>query len=464
MVATANVARFDPERTRVEGHGAGPSTRPLPVVESLGRGSILGGKYRLELLLGEGGMGFVWSAYNTELELPVAIKLLRAGSSNATLVERLRLEARAAARLVHSSIVRIFDIALADNGDPFIVMELLSGENLAQRLARGRLSGVEAVQLLLPIADGLALAHGKGIIHRDLKPDNVFLAKEEGQVQPKLLDFGIAKHLYGRAMAGKLTSRGTLLGSPSYMSPEQASGDDVDDRSDIWSFCVMLYELVTGRAPFSARDKRSLIRAIMSSEPAPHITEPGVDPELAQLIEWGLRKNREQRPRSMRELGQHLARWLRNQGIAEDATGGSLSAKWAVHPIDSSPSMARPSTARSGPTAATLVSRNSNAVTVPFVRPPRAAVRRHYWAALAAGSLLLVGGSAWTASAPPPAQANATMKASPLVLPETTIFGPDSPTLAVAEPEEITEVAAPPPRPAPKTPRKPAPLASRLPF
>jgi eukaryotic-like serine/threonine-protein kinase len=418
---------------------------------------MLAGKYRLELLLGEGGMGFVWSAYNTELELPVAIKLLRGGASNATLVERLRLEARAAARLVHPSIVRVFDISLADNGDPFIVMELLNGENLAQKLERGPMSGVEAVQLLLPIADALGLAHGKGIVHRDLKPENVFIAKDEEQAVPKLLDFGIAKRVYSSSLVGKLTSRGTLLGSPSYMSPEQARGDDVDERTDIWSFCVVLYEAITGRAPFSAADKRSLIRAIMSDKPAPRITQANVDPELAQLIEWGLKKDREARPRSMRELGRHLARWLRQSGITEDATGTSLSAKWAVRPSEAQiPVEPEPVTVRIGPAADTIESPALSPA--PSLRP----ARRHYWAALAAGSLFLVGGSGWTAS-PPPARPIALAAPAALVLPETTIFGPDSPALAVAEPAPAVEAPAPPPRSAAK-PRKRASLASRLPF
>jgi serine/threonine-protein kinase len=422
---------------------------------------MLAGKYRLELLLGEGGMGFVWSAYNTELELPVAIKLLRGGASHATLVERLRLEARAAARLVHPSIVRIFDIALADNGDPFIVMELLSGENLAQKLSRGRMSGVDAVQLLLPIADALALAHTKGIVHRDLKPENVFIARDEEQAVPKLLDFGIAKRVYGVGLGEKLTGRGTLLGSPSYMSPEQARGDNVDERSDIWSFCVVLHEAITGHAPFCAADKRTLIRAIMSDKPVPRIVDPSVDPELAQLIAWGLEKDREQRPRSMRELGQHLARWLRQSGITEDATGTSLSAKWAVRPVDTSATAAPgsgPITVRIGPLVSTLES------------PERAArrsspLRRHYWAALAAGSLFLVGGSAWTASAPPAAPAVLAAPTPPLTLPEVTISGPEPSVLAIAEPDPSLDARTPTPRSAAKPPRKaPASLASRLPF
>src|SRR6188768_1950135 len=225
----------DPERTRAE-EGAPATARQA------GRwrpGAILAGKYRLEMLLGEGGMACVWSAYHLELELPVALKLLRAGPKNEKIAKRLRLEARAAARLAHPSIVRVFDVAVTDDGDPFIVMELLSGESLAQLLARERLSSTRVVQLLLPIAEALAIAHANHVVHRDLKPGNIFLSNEGAELQPKLLDFGIAKLEYTSLV--KLTDKGTVLGSPHYMSPEQVRGEEVDYRSDIWSFCVVLY-------------------------------------------------------------------------------------------------------------------------------------------------------------------------------------------------------------------------------
>jgi serine/threonine protein kinase len=299
----------DPERTRVD-EGA-------PAMASLagrwGRGSILAGKYRLEMLLGEGGMACVWSAYHLELELPVAIKLLRAGPKDAKLAQRLRLEARAAARLVHPSIVRVFDVSVADSGDPFIVMELLSGESLAQLLARERLSSVRAVQLLLPIAEALAVAHANGIVHRDLKPGNVFLSNETRELRPKLLDFGIAKMAHASLV--KLTDKGTVLGSPNYMSPEQVRGDDVDYRSDIWSFSVVLYKALTGVLPFKASNAHAIMHEILQSDPAP--LGGLVDEELERLVLSGLSKDPAERPRSMREMGRKLTQWLLNQGAAQ---------------------------------------------------------------------------------------------------------------------------------------------------
>ena len=270
-------------------------------------------------------MAWVWSAYHLELQLPVAIKLLRTGNNGDRLAERLRLEARAAARLVHPSIVRVLDVAQTDAGEPFIVMELLTGENLAQLLARGRLQATRAVQLLLPIAEALVAAHESGVVHRDLKPDNVFISNEGQQLQPKLLDFGIAKLAF--ASARKLTDKGVVLGSPHYMSPEQVRGDDVDFRSDIWSFCVVLYRAVTGLPPFTGASERATMDAVVGNQP-PWQPLINVDEQLARLVCWGLEKDPAQRPTDMRQLGRRLAEWLLIQGISEDACGAPLVGKW----------------------------------------------------------------------------------------------------------------------------------------
>jgi serine/threonine-protein kinase len=321
MSMPAPAIDFDLERTRPEVGGG----------SSFGRGTILAGKYRLEMLLGEGGMACVWSAYHLELELPVAVKLLRAGASCARVAERLRLEARAAARLIHPSIVRVLDVAVTATGEPFIVMELLTGENLAQLLGRGRLHAKRALQLLLPIAEGLAIAHEHGIVHRDLKPDNVFVASEEQQLEPKLLDFGIAKLASASALAQRLTDRGVVLGSPHYMSPEQVRGEDVDYRSDIWSFCVVLFKALTGSTPFNGDGERATMDAILT-QPLARDALSEVDEELARIVRWGLQKDPLRRPTSMRELGRHLAEWLMNQGVSNDACGASLVSKWLSHP------------------------------------------------------------------------------------------------------------------------------------
>ncbi len=298
---------------------------------------VISQKYRLESLLGEGGMGSVWRAFNLQLEVPVAIKLLRSGLDTQELGERLRVEARAAAKLVHPSIVRVFDIGEAESGEPFIVMELLSGESLSDVVERGPLPAANALQMLLPIAEALSLAHSRGVVHRDLKPDNIFLSSEGESLQPKLLDFGIAKVTSTAAAGGaSLTQTGTLLGSPEYMSPEQAMGSgDIDERSDIWSFCVVLYEALSGTTPFTGDSCQSILRSVLRDEPVPLELFAPVDARLSQLVLRGLNKDRERRFASAFELGQELAAWLHDQGIQEDVTGASLEAKWLGRSSDS---------------------------------------------------------------------------------------------------------------------------------
>jgi serine/threonine-protein kinase len=293
-------------------------------------GDVIAGKYRLDALLGEGGMGTVWRALNLQLDAPVAVKLIRGELDRLSLAKRLKQEARAAAKLGHSAIVRVFDVGESELGDPYIVMELLSGRTLGGLLAsERRLSSVRTVQLLLPVADALVVAHAKGIVHRDLKPDNIFITAEGEQLQPKLLDFGIAKLADEAGQAQHLTQAGAVLGSPEYMSPEQARGqDNIDHRTDIWSFCVVLYETLSGTSPFKGANYNSLLRAIVEDEPISLLTLLAADQPLWEIVRRGLSKDAAQRFSTMSELGQALAAWLMSQGIFEDASGVSLDSKW----------------------------------------------------------------------------------------------------------------------------------------
>ena len=309
-----------------------------PAVSAPGRytaGMLLSGKYRLDSLLGEGGMGAVWRATNLLLELPVAIKLIRADLDRGSLRARLQVEARSAAKLGHPAIVRVFDVGQSEAGDPFIVMELLQGESLATLLDQGRMSGARAVQILLPIIDALGMAHARGIVHRDLKPDNVMIAVEDQRVQPKILDFGIAKLTDPRDEDHKLTEVGAVVGSPDYMSPEQARGlDDLDAATDIWSICVVLYEAITGKAPFDASNYNALLRAIVEDDPKSIVAQAAGDEALWQIIKHGLAKDRRDRYATMSELGQALATWLVGHGVHEDVTGTSLESKWLGRPSE----------------------------------------------------------------------------------------------------------------------------------
>ena len=331
-------------------------------------GVMIGGKYRLERKLGEGGMGSVWEAHHEQLDTAVAIKVIRSGSEHLELGPRLLQEARAAAKLGHPHIVRVFDVGQTAEGDPFIVMELLEGQSLGTYLAQQRrLSATEAVQILLPIADALRVAHAKGIVHRDIKPDNVFLLRDDTGVQPKLLDFGIAKlgaretddtevATFGaQEQNSKLTQRGAIVGSPDYMSPEQARGDgDIDRRADVWAFCVVLYELMSGQAPFTGANNNALLAAIIATPAAPLKSLLAADAELSQIIETGMAKDRQQRHQSMQELGEALARWLLKQGIFEDASGVSVETKWVVRRSDSGSRQGRASMASISDVATTL--------------------------------------------------------------------------------------------------------------
>jgi len=355
-------------------------------------------------------MGSVWRATNLQLEAPVAIKLLRPGQNSGELVERLRIEARAAAKLVHPGIVRMFDIGESETGEPFIVMELLNGESLSDLLRRGPLSAADALKLLLPIAEALALAHSRGVVHRDLKPDNIFVSCEGESLQPKLLDFGIAKVTSSAvAVVGHLTQSGTLLGSPDYMSPEQAYGsDDIDHRSDLWSFCVVLYEAIAGKMPFEGANCHALLRSIIEQPPLPLAN---ADAKLWSLLERGLAKARAERPACMSELGRGLAEWLTGQGVHEDATGASVETKWlsrAPEPV----ALTTPRTTAVGETPeshraapeggdATLVSVVHPAPRLSSEAPAALPVRRRAWGALltATAALALAGSVAWSSRA-----------------------------------------------------------------
>ncbi len=429
-------------------------------------GSVIARKYRLESLLGEGGMGSVWRAFNLQLEVPVAVKLLRSDLAATDLGERLRVEARAAAKLVHPSIVRVFDIGESESGEPFIVMELLSGESLASMLQRGALPAVSAVQLLLPIAEALSLAHSRGVVHRDLKPDNIFIANEGSVLQPKLLDFGIAKVTSGSiGGAPTLTQTGTLLGSPDYMSPEQAyAKPDVDERSDVWAFSVVLYEALAGRTPFRGESVASILRSVVQDEPA-SLTDR-VDAALCAIVSRGLTKDRDARPGSIFELGRELALWLFAQGVVEDITGASLEAKWLGRSNDSAAFAAGGLSPRAQHEHATLVSvvhpspwASSAPITLPLTSRrrwvPIAVALGVAVSAAAALSLVPFEPAAATAATLPAAAAAPVVAASRAEVVAQPIDVADIPPLPAAKP--APQVSAKPASPAKNT------LASRVP-
>lgn len=292
-------------------------------------GSIIDDKYVLVSKRGEGGMGTVWVAHNSVLDVRCAIKVMELGGEEASRAAARRVldEARAAAKIGHASIIRVLDYGETEFGDPFIAMELLEGEDLAQVLdQRATLPPIQTVQMLLPIAHALASAHAKGIVHRDVKPENIFLAKDEvSTTLPKLLDFGVVRIVNNPR---KLTMDGAVVGTPDYMSPEQARGRPTTGQTDLWSFCVVVYETIAGRRPFVGDNYNALMRSIIEDTP-PTLADLGVaDATLSQIVQRGLVKPVEQRWASMRELGEELALWLTDQGQTEDITGASLRRTW----------------------------------------------------------------------------------------------------------------------------------------
>ena len=304
-------------------------------------GSVVAQKYRLVRILGEGGMGAVWVAQNLTLGVQVALKLIRSEIEGRVdgLSERLLTEARASASIGHPAIIQVFDFGLTEHSEPFIAMELLHGDSLAQVLKkRGRIAAGRAVRTLLPVIEALVVANHRGIVHRDLKPDNIFLAQQANRVQPKVLDFGIAKLSEG--FSANLTCEGTVLGSPAYMSPEQARGENnVDFRTDIWALCVVLYEMITGAQPFIGANWHGLMWAIMEGKPK-LLADHGIEePALWSILARGLSKEREQRWTSMFEFGQALAIWLVDQGVTRDICNSSLKSTWLERSPDSSPGL-----------------------------------------------------------------------------------------------------------------------------
>src|SRR5688572_2446033 len=274
-------------------------------------GEVIAGKYRIERVIGSGGMGMVVAAWHTQLDQLVAVKLLHsetAGSGDAT--ERFRREARAAARIRSEHVARVIDIGIWTGGVPYIVMEYLEGNDLAAELAaRGPLPAEECVDWMMQAIEALAEAHAAGIVHRDLKPGNLFLAvRADGTRLIKVLDFGISKQA-AHAGEAALTRTSSLIGSPLYMSPEQMrSARTVDARADIWSIGAIMFELLTGRPPFGGETVIEACTAILNDElPSVVALRPDLPPYVEGVIRRCLEKDRDARYPSVGELAADLA-------------------------------------------------------------------------------------------------------------------------------------------------------------
>jgi hypothetical protein len=281
--------------------------------DSFQPGDSIADKYRVEDVLGEGGMGVVLAAVDTQLDRPVAIKILSAQHAmNPQIFERFVQEARAAARLESEHVVRIYDVGTLPDGRPFMVMEKLRGADLAQVLeTEHRLAVQDAVAFVIEASEGIAEAHLCGIVHRDLKPANLFLARmPDGTSRIKVVDFGVSKMAARGDTSLSLTATSLVLGSPIYMSPEQLrSPRDVDQRADVWALGTILHELITGEPPFLAESITELsAKILLESLPPPDERIPTPLPGgLGEIVRKSLAKDREQRYGSVAELVVALA-------------------------------------------------------------------------------------------------------------------------------------------------------------
>lgn len=305
-----------------------PSAQSVPVVLLAGQQL---GAYQILALLGKGGMGEVYRARDTRLAREVAIKVLPADyAHDADRLRRFEQEARATSALNHPNILTIYEFG-SHADTPYIVEELLEGENLRAQLERGSLAPKKAIEYARQIAAGLAAAHDKGIVHRDLKPENLFITKD-GRV--KILDFGLAKlksaklgnALGSTAPSQPLTNPGMVMGTISYMAPEQVRGEEADPRSDIFAFGIILYELLSGRQPFAGGSVAEVMSAILKEEP-PDLAEVNarVSASLEQLVRHCLEKDPELRFQSARDLGFALEAFS-SAGSASHSTVPGLTA------------------------------------------------------------------------------------------------------------------------------------------
>jgi serine/threonine-protein kinase len=262
-------------------------------------GAVVDGRYRLLERVGLGGMGAVYRAEHVGMGRVVAVKILRPElGGRAEAIERFTREAQASARVAHKNVCAVSDFGVRDDGTLYLVMEFLRGETLRERLDRaGRLPWPSAVTIARRVARGLAHAHGEGVVHRDIKPENIFLVDDDDDPDfAKIVDFVIARSL--ESDDGRVTQAGFVVGTPAYLSPEQALGGDVDHRCDLYSLCIVLYEMLTGRTPFGDRPPVAMLTAHAVVD-VPAFAEVAPDLDLPPLIELivrrGLAKDRAER-------------------------------------------------------------------------------------------------------------------------------------------------------------------------
>jgi len=297
-------------------------------------GEVLGGKLKVLRRIGQGGMGTVYVAEHLLLHKPVAVKVLSAQLMlTPDLVQRLHSEARLAASISSPHIVEVFDVGATPDGRPYVEMELLIGESLAQRLARcSALSEADTLRIGQQLATALAAAHESDILHRDIKPENIFLCARDGEDFVKLLDFGIAKAVR-ITEEPRLTRTGAILGTPLYMSPEQVHGDPLDPRADVYGLGVVLYECLTGSVPHCAASYLSVVAKILTESaepPSQRCPDRQISPALEHIVMRAMARERAERYPTMRALLADLERF--QQGLPPLAMPGPQPLDATVEP------------------------------------------------------------------------------------------------------------------------------------
>jgi serine/threonine protein kinase len=417
---------------------------------ALQAGKIIAGRFKIDRLIGRGGMGEVYAAKNVGTGRDVALKMIR-GVADAEQTRRFLREAKAATAIQHPNVIEVLDVFQDEDGTPVMVMELLRGEPLsALRKRQGAVPLHEAARLLLPVAAALRAAHDKGIVHRDLKPDNIFLSEPSvGGLTPKVLDFGIAKILDPASISSETqgggTSTGSILGTPHYMSFEQAMSEkDIDHRADIWAVGVILFELLTGRRPLEFENLGQMYTAFLQGEvPSIRAVVPELPADVAGVVDRCLQKQREGRLENLGPLIDVLGRYV-DSSVAGALAGGTVIGKLPV-PGDptwsgtaSAQTASTPSTSTQAATAqtASTAALPTTAATSP---PPRS---RTLALAGAGVALVVVGIGVAFALRPPPSSSAAPDVPGPSASGQAVGAAATAPPTVVAAPAPTSTATA----------------------